>query len=108
MGSALDIVEYCGAPRMLFTDFPLGNPCGKPGDRDMQIDIAQRGLRLLEQADVPGTVGQTPYVWGDGVSWRADYARVDDDNRAELAQLGERRRQSQRKLKNAQDHADEL
>jgi hypothetical protein len=36
VGSARDIVEECGVARMLFVDFPLGNPCGKPNDRDMQ------------------------------------------------------------------------
>ena len=30
IGSALDVVEHCGVPRFLFTDFPLGNPCGHP------------------------------------------------------------------------------
>jgi len=31
-GSALDIVEASGAPRFAFTDFPLGNPLGKPSN----------------------------------------------------------------------------
>ena len=30
LGSGKDIVEYCGVPRFLFSDFPLGNPCGVP------------------------------------------------------------------------------
>ncbi len=32
MGCAKDIVEYVGVPRFLFSDFPLGNPAGKPHD----------------------------------------------------------------------------
>ncbi len=39
LGSARDIVEECGVARMLFVDFPLGNPCGKPGEHDMQQSI---------------------------------------------------------------------
>ncbi len=27
-----DIVEYCGVPRFLFSDFPLGNAAGRPHD----------------------------------------------------------------------------
>ena len=32
MGAAKDIVEHCGVPRFLFSDFPLGNSAGKPFD----------------------------------------------------------------------------
>jgi hypothetical protein len=32
MGAAKDIVEYCGVPRLLFSDFPLGNAAAKPND----------------------------------------------------------------------------
>ena len=28
VGSARDVVEECGVPRFVFSDFPLGNPCG--------------------------------------------------------------------------------
>ena len=47
LGSAKDIVEHCGVPRFLFTDFPLGNPCGKPWDVEMQ-------RRIVGLADVLG------------------------------------------------------
>ncbi len=30
MGCAKDIVEHCGVPRFLFSDFPLGNSAGRP------------------------------------------------------------------------------
>ena len=32
LGAARDIVEECGVARFVFTDFPLGNPCGRPHD----------------------------------------------------------------------------
>jgi D-proline reductase (dithiol) PrdB len=53
IGSARDIVEECGVPRFLFTDFPLGNPCGRPGDEEMQRAILGLALDLLEKAWCP-------------------------------------------------------
>ena len=32
MGCAKDIVEHCGVPRFLWSDFPLGNSAGRPFD----------------------------------------------------------------------------
>ena len=53
IGSALDIVEHCGVPRYVFTDFPLGNPCGHPWQRDMQREIARsRMMAKVPTADV--------------------------------------------------------
>ena len=49
VGSALDIVENCGVPRFLFTDFPLGNPCGPPWRQDLQRTIAGQALDLLRE-----------------------------------------------------------
>src|SRR5437588_1310092 len=36
MGCAKDIVQHVGVPRLLFSDFPLGNPAGRPKDADSQ------------------------------------------------------------------------
>jgi len=36
LGCARDVVEHCGAPRFLFSDFPLGNAAGKPNDAASQ------------------------------------------------------------------------
>ena len=97
VGSARDIVETCGVARFLFSDFPLGNPCGVPGDRPMQRAIAGMALDLLESAVHPRTTVQTPFVWDpadDG--WKDRYARVGDDNREALRRQGERRRARQR------------
>ncbi len=69
-GCARDIVEYAGVPRFVFSDFPLGSPCGRPFDAAMQRDIVGMGLRLLETAPGPGTTIQTPYVWSDDTSWK--------------------------------------
>ena len=77
LGSARDIVEHCGVPRFVFTDFPLGNPCGKPYDAAMQRAIVGLGLDLLETAVAPRTTVQTPFVWSTDQSWRDDYMRIE-------------------------------
>ncbi len=97
-GSALDIVEYCGVPRFAFTDFPLGNPCGKPGDTDMQLAITRFALQLLHDAPGPRTTAQAPFVWSEDDAWRAVYSRVDEDNLEELARIGAARRQERAQL----------
>ncbi len=77
LGSARDVVEHCGVPRFVFTDFPLGNPCGKPYDVAMQRAIVGLGLDLLESARAPRTTVQSPFVWSDDQSWRDDFMHVE-------------------------------
>ncbi len=98
MGSARDIVEECGVARFVFTDFPLGNPCGKPWDTGMQRSIVGIALDLLEKAWMPRTTVQTPFRWGKE-DWREGFMRVDDTNRAALAREGEERRRRQAEAK---------
>jgi hypothetical protein len=88
MGSARDVVEECGVARFVFTDFPLGNPCGKPGDAQMQRSIVGTGLDMLERA----------CRW-DNDEWRDAFMRVDDSNREALARAGEERRRLQAETK---------
>ena len=102
LGSARDIIDHCGVPRFLFTDFPLGNPCGRPWDREMQREIVAMGLDLLESADEPRSVAQTPFRWGEGADdqvWRRGYLQLDPARREELRKAGERRRASQQSAK---------
>lgn len=102
VGSARDIVEECGVARFVFTDFPLGNPCGAPHDRAMQRDIVGIALELLESATRPRTTVQTPFVWNaDDESWKERYARVDDSNRESLRRQGEARRAAQQRAQDA-------
>jgi hypothetical protein len=98
MGSARDIVEECGVARFVFTDFPLGNPCGKPWDKEMQRSIVGSTLDLLERAWMPRTTIQTPFHWEDD-AWRDAFLRVDDGNREALARAGEERRRRQAEVK---------
>ena len=98
-GSARDIVEHCGVPRFLFTDFPLGNPCGKPWDAEMQRRIVGQALDLLESAVAPRTTVQTPFLWSEDESWRERYARIDPSKAEALRQAGEARRAVQERIK---------
>ena len=98
MGSARDIVEECGVARFVFTDFPLGNPYGKPWDAKMQHSIVGIALDLLEKAWMPRTTVQTPFHWGND-EWRLAFMRVDDSNREALARAGEERRRLQAEAK---------
>jgi len=91
VGSARDIVEQCGVPRFLFTDFPLGNPCGAPYDVEMQTAVVGMALELLEYARFPRTTVQTPFHWPDD-AWRVNFMRLDNLTREELRAMGEERR----------------
>ncbi|MEX2206404.1 MAG: hypothetical protein WEF50_09285 [Myxococcota bacterium] len=95
IGSARDIVEECGVARFLFSDFPLGNPCGKPYDVEMQRAIVAMALDLLESARLARTTVQTPFRFGDDESWKENYARVDPERTEALRRAGERRRAQQ-------------
>lgn len=81
MGCAKDVVEHCGVARFLFSDFPLGNPCGRPFDTAMQQALADLALELLASATQPRTTVQSPFVWAADHAWKARYLR--DEARAE-------------------------
>ena len=70
-GCARDIVEYCGVPRFVFTDFPLGNPTGRPFDPTSQHHILSLGLELLERATAPRTTIRSPHEWSADATWKA-------------------------------------
>ena len=99
MGSARDIVEECGVARFVFTDFPLGNPCGIPWNAGMQHSILGTALDLLDRAWMPRTTIQTPYQWPDD-AWRDNFMKVDASNREALARAGQERRELQARIKN--------
>jgi hypothetical protein len=95
IGSARDIVEECGVARFVFSDFPLGSPCGRPYDEAMQRAIVGYALDLLESARLPRTTVQTPLRWSEDESWKQNYARVDAGRIEALRLAGERRRAKQ-------------
>ncbi len=96
IGSARDIVEECRVPRFVFTDLPLGNPCGPPGDRSAHDLTLHHALDLVEHAFAPETTVQASIRWPTD-DWRSSYMRVDESNRDELLALGVNRRQKQEK-----------
>ena len=83
VGSARDIVEECGVARFLFTDFPLGNPFGKPWDKKMQRSIMDMALDLLQFAWQPRKV----------------FMHVLEEQREAYKKAGEIRRAEQAKAK---------
>jgi D-proline reductase (dithiol) PrdB len=76
MGCARDIVEYCGVPRFLFSDFPLGNPAGRPLDPQSQAVTLELALRVLESAPAPRTTVQSPLRWSMDPAWKRDFSNI--------------------------------
>jgi len=86
MGAAKDIVEHCGVPRFVFSDFPLGNSAGKPFDVESQAATLELALRLLESAPAPRTTVQSPQRWSDDGAWKLDYSNPDRMTADEIAE----------------------
>jgi hypothetical protein len=89
IGCAKDIVEHCGVPRFVFSDFPLGNSAGRPFDGESQAFTLELALRVLESAPAPRTTVQSPLRWSHDPSWKLDYAnpaRLTPDEIAERRQ----------------------
>lgn len=76
MGCARDIVERCGVPRFLFSDFPLGNGAGRPHDPASQRATLALALRLLETASAPRITVQNPLRWAGNPLWKRDYSNI--------------------------------
>ena len=73
LGCARDIVEHCGVPRFVFSDFPLGNAAGRPFDADSQRTTLGLALDLFGSARAPRTTVQSPLVWSEDPGWKADF-----------------------------------
>jgi len=90
MGCAKDIVEHCGVPRFLFSDFPLGNSAGRPVDVESQRQTLELALRVLESAPGARTTVQSPLRWNADAAWKLDYL---DLTKLTPEKLEERRRE---------------
>ena len=90
MGCAKDIVELCGVPRFLYSDFPLGNSAGKPFDAASQAQTLELALRVLETAPAARTTVQSPLRWSEDASWKLDF---NDLSKLTPEALAERRRE---------------
>jgi D-proline reductase (dithiol) PrdB len=76
IGSAKDIVERCGVPRFVFSDFPLGSAAARPDDPASQDSTLELALALLEQAFAPRTTVQNPLRWSGPPDWRDAYMNL--------------------------------
>ena len=85
MGCAKDIVEYVGVPRFLFSDFPLGNPAGRPNYLESQAFTLELSLKILESALQSRTTVQSPLRWSDNPEWKLDYSNIARLSSEELA-----------------------
>jgi len=86
MGCAKDIVEHCGVPRFLFSDFPLGNSAGRPRDVESQTATLELALRVLETAPAARTTVQSPLRWRDDASWKLDFSDLSKLTPEEIAE----------------------
>lgn len=84
MGCAKDIVEYCGVPRLMFSDFPLGNGAGRPNDPVSHRETLDLALRVLETAPAPRTTVQNPLRWSESPEWKLDYSNIERITPAEI------------------------
>lgn len=89
MGAAKDIVEYCGVPRFLFSDFPLGNAAALPNNPQSQDQNFELALRVLEGAPAARTLVQSPLIWSEDPSWKLDYSNLERLSAKEIARLRE-------------------
>jgi glycine/betaine/sarcosine/D-proline reductase family selenoprotein B len=85
MGCAKDIVEYVGVPRLLFSDFPLGNPAGRPKDAASQRATLDFALDLLTSAALPRTTVQSPLRWSSSPDWKLDFSNIARLSQEEIA-----------------------
>ena len=78
MGCAKDIVEHVGVPRLLFSDFPLGNAAGRPARRrvagrsrwNWRCSCWSRRRRRARTV-------QSPLRWSDNPDWKLDYCNIE-------------------------------
>lgn len=87
MGCAKDVVEHVGVPRFLFSDFPLGNPVGRPNDPEFQRRNLRLALSLFDKAPAPRTTVQSPLRWSEDPDWKLDYSNIDRLSVEERARL---------------------
>lgn len=68
--NAKDITSSACNPRTVFSDYPLGNACGKPNDVENQRAVLHTGFKMLEEAQRPGEIIDTPFRWKDDEDWK--------------------------------------
>jgi hypothetical protein len=74
-------------PRFLFSDFPLGNAAGKPGDADSQAATLDLALKILREARGARTTVESPQRWSADAAWKRDFCNIERMSAADLARL---------------------
>lgn len=67
--NARDITASAFTPRALFSNYPLGNPVGRPGDVADQRAGLLAALELLETATEAGHIVDSNRVWSQSRDW---------------------------------------
>ena len=68
--------EALGVARAVGVAFPFGHPLGHADDREEQMRVIGDALRVLREAQGPGTVEHLPYEWPDfppGADWKREW-----------------------------------
>ena len=87
MGAALDIVEHCGVPRLLFSDLPLGHSAGLPYDEASQDATLMAALALLREATQARTTHRNATRWPGDPDWKRHYLSIDGLTAVDIARL---------------------
>jgi D-proline reductase (dithiol) PrdB len=86
MGCAKDIVEHCGVPRFVWSDFPLGNSAGRPFDVESQARTLELAFRLLDTAPSARTTVASPIRWAADAAWKHRFLDVGKLSPEEIAE----------------------
>ena len=61
-----DLIQQVGVPRCVHYRFPFGFTLGDVNDQSTQLSILKDTLRVLEEAEEPGTIIELGYQWSEG------------------------------------------
>jgi D-proline reductase (dithiol) PrdB len=67
-----EVTEKTPPPRALYLRFPFGHALGEAGDRNRHFAVLLLALRLLFEADRPGTIRD------GGLRWKRDISPPPD------------------------------
>ena len=87
LGAALDIVEHCGVPRLLFSDLPLGHSAGLPYDEASQDETISVALTLLREAKQARTTTRNAIRWPGDPDWKRHYLSIEGLTADDIARL---------------------
>jgi len=87
LGAALDIVEHCGVPRLLFSDLPLGHAAGLPYDVPSQDTTVRAALALMREATQARTTVRNALRWPGEPNWKRHYLSIEGLSADDIARL---------------------